>query len=407
MKFWVDESRGICVTRERFLSSLRQIPRVHRYLRFENPYDMLLELTVGMVQGKEITLLDSDLSEVELQGMGISLEELEQKTPVKDSSSFESLESLADSIQKMPWRLWLLTSGTTGLPKKVCHTYESLARNVRIGDSHKEDVWGFAYRMSHMAGVQVLLQAIMNGNPLIYVFESAPREAVEALAHYGCTHISATPTFYRNLLPYLAGVSLTLRHVTLGGERYDENLYTKLQQAFPTAKLHNIYASTEGGSLLNAQGENFTIPEGYRNKIRISPQHELLLHRSLLGSFPMEGEWYNTHDLVEETGGVLRFISRAGDFVNVGGYKVNLLEVEQILRQVEGVTDCLVKGKKNSVTGYILVAEIESEPGIDTEKLKETARNYMRQRLQPFKIPRLFQFVDHLERTRSGKKKRT
>lgn len=406
MKFWVDEDRGLSISWDEFLSSLRQVRKVHRCLRAENPYEMLVELAAGIAGGKEITLLDSDLSEEELQAMGIPPKTLDESSPMEDTDGFASVEAFASAVQRMPWKLWLLTSGTTGLPKKVCHTYKSLGRNIRMGARHSADVWAYAYRMSHMAGIQVLLQALMNGNPLIYVFESAPREAVDAMERHGCTHISATPTFYRNILPYLSGHSLGIRHITLGGECYDGTLCDRLHQIFPDARLHNIYASTEGGSLLNAEGEMFMVPESYRGKIRISLDHELLLHRSLLGDFPMEGEWYNTRDLVEERDGVLRFVSRAGDLVNVGGYKVNLLEVEQVLRQVEGVADCLVKGKKNSVTGNILVAEIESQPGIDTEKLKEKAVSHMKQRLQSFKVPRVLRIVEHVDHTRSGKKKR-
>lgn len=171
-------------------------------------------------------------------------------------------------------------------------------------------------------------------------------------------------------------------------------------------KLHNIYASTETGSVLNAVGDAFVIPAQYQEQIKISEQNELMIHRSLLGEFPLEGEWYNTHDLVEVHDEKIYFLSRKSDLLNIGGYKVNPLEVEVALQAIEGIQDCLVYGQKNSVLGTLLVADVVPMIGHTEKEIKKAVRHGLKEKLQEFKIPRILQLVDNIERTRSGKKVR-
>jgi len=203
MIFWIDQKRNREVSDEEFLQDLSTQQVVRKYIRAEDPYRMLVDMVSAMLAGQDFYLLDNDFSDEELTRMGISVEEVSKTTALQHRLTVKTLQDVATGIQTQLWKSWLFTSGTTGLPKKVCHSYQSLGRNVRISKWHQKDVWAFAYRMSHMAGVQVLLQALANRNPLIYVFESTPLDVVNTIRQYGCTHISATPTFYRNILPYI------------------------------------------------------------------------------------------------------------------------------------------------------------------------------------------------------------
>ena len=402
---WIDEKRNHYINENELVETINSYEKLPCYIHAADPYEMMVQLLVGMIHGEEMVLLDADFSEKELIALRIDYQELGSTVAVS-REPLASMSELVDKVVSAPWKLWMFTSGTTGLPKKVCHSYATLGRNVRKSDRHRDDIWAFAYRLSHMAGIQVLLQALVNENTMVYVFEDKPQSIVKKLKKYECTHISATPTFYRNILPYLNGITLQLKHLTTGGEKYDEDLCNKLQVAIPNVKMHNIYASTETGSILNAVGKGFSIPEEYKEKVKISSEGELLIHYSLLGEFPLEGEWYNTHDLVEEEDGLLYFLSRKSDLLNVGGYKVNPLEVEAAMQKVPGISDCLVYGQKNSVLGTILLADVVLEEGFAEKEVKKSIRQYLQSELQDFKIPRIIQFVTDIKRTKSGKKVR-
>ena len=379
-------------------TSLR--PLIRRQSLFEFSRDLLAALSRGV----SVEIADSDMSEDELAALTSASPDAEiSLTP----TSFGSLGGLLDAAKNSQATLTLFTSGTTGRPKSVSHTMRSISKRVRISPKHADDIWGFAYNPSHMAGIQVLLQALANGNPLVNLFGLPAEEVAEKIARYKITHISATPTFYR----MLAGAEFpNVIRATFGGERVDETLCRKVEKMFPSAKINNVYASTEAGALFACGGDAFSIPPDIADSVKIS-DGEILLRRDILGtsesfSFDADG-FYHTGDKIEwADGGKTKFkiIARANGMVNVGGYKVNPAEVEAALRGVEGIADAAVFGKKNSVLGNILCADIVAVRGAEIDE--PALRKKLAESLQQFKIPRIVKFVEKLETTRTGKVKR-
>jgi acyl-coenzyme A synthetase/AMP-(fatty) acid ligase len=257
-----------------------------------------------------------------------------------------------------------------------------------------------------MAGIQVFLQAFANLNPLINIFNQ-PREGIyKVIEEYGITHISATPTFYRLLMPFEKEFT-NVQRITFGGEKSDENLYEHIRRIFPNAKINNIYASTEAGFLFVSKGENFIIPENIRDKIKII-DNELLVHYSLLGSsdnLKLDNEYYQTGDLIEWVNyekGEFKFKSRKNELINIGGYKVNPNEVEEALEKMTEIKQAIVYGKKNSVLGNVLCADVVLNKPITEIDIRKNLSKI----LQDFKIPRRIKFIDEIELTRTGKIKR-
>ena len=261
-----------------------------------------------------------------------------------------------------------------------------------------------------MAGLQVFFQSFMNEDTLVNVFNKSRAEVYDLIVKYKITHISATPTFYRLLLPFEHSYE-SIERVTLGGENSDQHLYDSIKKIFPNAKINNVYASTEAGSLFAAKGNAFQIPEKIRDKILIDHNSELLIHKSLLGSsdgFKFDNDYYHSGDLIEwvnKEEGLFRFKSRKNELINVGGYKVNPGEVEDVINSIDGIRQSLVYGKKNSILGNILIAEVQLE---DNAKLTELdIRKVLKNQIQDFKIPRKINFVAEFSLTRTGKLKRT
>ena len=364
--------------------------------------DFWINLIVGLICNKPIILLDSDISFPESDNGDINIRSSISKPIIKD---FEHLISLLEVSES---EITIFTSGTTGQPKEVCHSYRSLSRAVKNGEKFRNNVWGFAYNPTHMAGLQVFFQAFSNRNALINIFNKSRQYIFDNIKDFKITHISATPTFYRLLLPFEKSYECVER-ITLGGEKSDENLYKAIRQIFPNAKITNVYASTEAGTLFASKGDNFKIPEVIRDKFKVIDD-ELYIHESLLGksaSFKLIGEYYASGDLIEWTDkeeGLFRFKSRKNELINVGGYKVNPTEVEESLRSIVGVIDAHVFGKTNSILGNILCADIVRE---DHSSLTEVEiRTELKDKLQDFKIPRRIKFVESLSVTRTGKMSR-
>lgn len=394
------------------------------------------QILCALVYGAEVTLFDSTWSDGEIGAMGYSPELLSTVHTVRGLPRLEPADLAAKVLAYTGTRINLFTSGSTGRPALVSHSLASLIRGVRVSPAHHHDVWAFAYNPTHVAGVQVFLQALANLNTLVDV-TALDRDAIfGAMRRHKVSHISATPTFYRLLLPCdqpLDGV----RRVVLGGEASDERLHAELSRVFPAATLRNIYASTEAGSLLVSTGETFGVPTPWADAMTVR-DGRLHIHRRLMAEFPgpwVDDQWYDTGDrveTVEERPWRFRFVGRGSDLVNVGGYKVNPLEVEAVLGEHARVEEVRVFGRKNSVMGHILCAEVvlakvdsrlQTEEGgsdlprkgvrnakdrgeqtIDDGQLTEAAlRAFAAERLQNFKIPRLIRFVDKVATTRTGK----
>jgi acyl-coenzyme A synthetase/AMP-(fatty) acid ligase len=390
---------------EDLLKALNEGTNYYPYYKTSDVFSYFVNLIKALASNRPLVLLDSDINPSEIDGLD------ESRVNVAESivpTSFQSMDEVVAAVQNSKSEITIFTSGTTGQPKKVVHSIATLTRSVRIGDRYKGQIWAYAYNPTHMAGLQVFFQAFENQNTLVNVFNQ-PREYVyQQIREKGITHISATPTFYRLLLPFEQAYESVIR-VTLGGEKSDQHLYDSIMKIFPNAKINNVYASTEAGSLFAAKGDCFQIPEGIKDKFKVV-YDELLIHKSLLGSsasFKFTDDYYHSGDLIEwvdEAQGLFRFKSRKNELINVGGYKVNPGEVEVAIQDIEGVRQAMVYGKANSILGNVLCADVVLEPGFTLTEFD--IKKVLSSQLQDFKVPRRIKFVEEISLTRTGKMKR-
>lgn len=373
--------------------------------RTKELFPYFANLVKALAAGLPLTLVDSDINASEIDGVNESDINVEHSFT---SKSYQSMDEIVAALQQSKSEITIFTSGTTGQPKKVVHSVATLTRAVRLGEKYSGQIWAYAYNPTHMAGLQVFFQAFVNQNTLVNVFGKTRDVVYRQIADKQITHISATPTFYRLLLPFEKSYDSVTR-VTLGGEKSDQHLYDAIRQIFPKAKINNVYASTEAGSLFAAKGDCFQIPEAIRDKFKVVDD-ELLIHKSLLGSsesFKFTDDFYHSGDLIEwvdKDGGLFRFKSRKNELINVGGYKVNPGEVENAIMVLDGVRQALVYGKSNSILGNVLCADVQLEEGFSLTELD--IKKQLASQLQDFKIPRRIKFVEEMSLTRTGKLKR-
>ena len=388
------------------VESINQHREYYPLFKSHNIFAYFENLIKAIATNSPLVLLDSDLNPSEVAGVDESQVNVAVQLP---EYHFKDMDAVVSALQQSTSEITIFTSGTTGQPKKVVHSIDTLTRSVRLGDKYKGLVWAYAYNPTHMAGLQVFFQAFENQNTLVNVFNMQRSEVYQKISEYQITHISATPTFYRLLLPFEDSYQ-SVQRVTLGGEKSDNHLYDNIRKIFPNAKINNVYASTEAGSLFAAKGDCFQIPEKIRDKFTVVDD-ELLIHRSLLGksdSFKFDGDYYHSSDLIEwinKEEGIFKFKSRKNELINVGGYKVNPGEVEDAINAMDGVKQSLVYGKANSILGNVLVAEVQLEEGFTLTDLD--IRKSLKERLQDFKIPRKIKFVETFSLTRTGKLKRS
>ena len=407
--FLKDIEHGGHITWDFLINDITNSLTYNPYCKSDSYYHVFKHIITSLIIGKEIILLDSDFTDSELVNL-TGFSEYEEFTQLIDNGSFYIPLDKVELIEKLrntcdDWKVTLFTSGTTGIPKKVTHSFNSITRFVKISERNTKSIWGFAYNPTHMAGIQVFFQALLNGNAIVRLFGLSANEIHREINENGITHISATPTFYRLLLP-CEETFQSLERITSGGEKFNEKTILQLKDIFPNAKITNVYASTEAGTLFASENDVFSIRPDYEHLIRVD-EGELLIHSSLMGSSDINiKEWYNTGDLIEiihEKPLKFRFISRKSDMINVGGYKVNPLEVEETILTLAGIRDVRVFSKSNSVLGNIICCEVVCD---NDQIIESSIRTFLQTKIQEFKIPRIIRFVEELSTTRTGKIKR-
>lgn len=317
---------------------------------------------------------------------------------------------------------WMLTtSGTTGLPKLIPHTLDSLTRTVARGNPALTPRWGLLYDPTRFAGLQVVLQSLIGGGTLIAPdTHNALAAQVGHLHQQDCTHLSATPTLWRRLLMAPGFSSLTLQQITLGGEIVDQQILDSLRAVHPKARITHIYASTEAGVGFAVTDGQVGFPTQYLNEgpggIGMKIVDDVLwlrphssAQRSLSGTdIPVDSDGYiRSGDRIQIDGSRALFLGRDNGTINVGGVKIHPEMVEQAIMAVSGVKLVRISSKKSPIAGALVVAEVMTDTETDTKALKAAIQTHCKAVLEREAVPAMIRFVDNLTLNAAGKLIRT
>lgn len=144
------------------------------------------------------------------------------------------------------------TSGTSGPPKLVEHSWDSLLAAARLAEQWHGRGWILVYDGTRWAGTQVWLQAILTGGRLIVPASRDPDCVARAAADEDVSILPATPTLLRRVIASAdsdAVGRMRLDRITLGGEAADGQLLEQARALFPTARVTHVYATTELGEV--------------------------------------------------------------------------------------------------------------------------------------------------------------
>ena len=99
--------------------------------------------------------------------------------------------------------------------------------------------------------------------------------------------------------------------------------------------------------------------------------------------------------------GSLILLGRGSQVINTGGEKVYPEEVEEAVKRVDGIQDCLVVGVENEKFGQAVTAVASLLPGADVDEA--TVITAVKGELAGFKAPKSVVFVDSVPRAPNGK----
>ncbi|MET8234305.1 AMP-binding protein [Micromonospora sp. NPDC005298] len=277
----------------------------------------------------------------------------------------------------------LFTSGSTGTPKAVpvlhrgfTHYFEQLDRRCDFGP---DDVLAQTYDLSFDPAIHDVFAAWGAGATIVVVPPAAYRDLPSFIAEHRITIWHSTPSgiwMAREMGGLEKGALGGLKWSIFGGEALRCQDVEDWLAAAPDSKLENRYGPTElsigisyhrwAGEESVRRGINGTVPIG-----RVHAGHDFRLVTEQGQESSMEGElwvtgpqmtggyldpaddegrfvefdgrrWYRTGDRVRANpDGVLAYIGRMDSQVKVHGSRIELAEVDHVLRECEGVHDAV------------------------------------------------------------------
>jgi acyl-coenzyme A synthetase/AMP-(fatty) acid ligase len=313
----------------------------------------------------------------------------------------------------------LLTSGTTGRPKMVAHTLSSLAGAINEGGTPDPIVWGTFYDIRRYGGLQIFLRAMLTGGSLVLPGPDEPTvEFMIRAAALGVTHISGTPSHWRRALMSPSAQNIDPRYVRLSGEIVDQPILDHLRSLYPQAKIVHAFASTEAGVAFDVRdgvaGFPASLVEQSNDGVEMKVEDGSLRIRSPRISASYIGQegsglsdpdgFIDTGDMLERRGDRFYFVGRRDGVINVGGLKVHPEEVESVINRHPDVQMSLVRARRSSLTGALVVADVVPRTG--PERPRELEREILqlcREELAQHKVPVAIHFVSSLHVAATGK----
>ncbi|MCK2148585.1 AMP-binding protein [Marinobacter alexandrii] len=331
----------------------------------------------------------------------------------------------------------LYTSGTTGEPKGVMHTSNTLFSNVRPYAERlhltSDDKILMASPLAHQTG---FLYGVMMP---VYLGTTAILQDIWD-ADYVCKVIAAEkPAFTMASTPFLADLVKTApKHE---GELDSLRIFVSAGAPIPTAvveqasntlqaKILSAWGMTENGAVTMtcpedpaeraSQSDGKVLPwmeikvtDFKGNAVPVGEEGNLLvrgaslfvgyLKRPELYGVDQEG-WFSTGDLARmDKDGYIRITGRTKDVVIRGGENIPVVEVENLLYKYPGIVDVALVGCPDERLGERVCAYVTLDENATDLSLDDVKNYLIEEKLSKSYLPEYLEVIEAMPRTASGK----
>jgi O-succinylbenzoic acid--CoA ligase len=361
------------------------------------------------------TIKSEEFKNVEITGNNtiLSLDDLpEKKSPNKNIIEPQSGDKTA---------LILFTSGSSGKPRAVMLSFENIIQSALIGNKvlnqTKEDKWLSSLPIYHIGGFSIIFRALLFGASTVIPVSLSITDLGESIKKHKPTLVSLVSNQLKKFIDMNFVPPDELRTVLLGGGFSDKDLI--LQSVEQGWKIVKVYGSTETSSFISFMDTDEVKKKPgasgkviQPNKIEITTDGEITIQSPVLmkGYFNNDEEtankvkdgYYYSGDMgYFDEEGYLFIEARRNDLIVSGGENINPAEVEKVILSHAQVKEACVVGIENKEWGQILSSAIVLK---ENSRLSETElKDFLKDKLPSFKIPRQMIFVTQLPKSELGK----
>ena len=310
------------------------------------------------------------------------------------------------------------TSGSTGTPKGVLHNFRSLSRPIPLEKYLEEqDLYIMGATMPFFFIASRTIFCIFFRGGRVYLVEPEIVKDIHQLEDYLALHHIEFTFLPPSVLANFQSKSSDLKLVMAAAERMS-NIY------FKDFKLINHYGQTEtcgaGASFvvdkpyettpIGKPGSHveYCIMDQYGNKVPQGEEGEFCLKGNLTVGYYKDPEsteelykygWLHTGDIVRELpDGNLVYIERKDWMLKINGQRVEPAEVEAVIKQIDGVSNAIVKGFTTKNRQYLCAYYISNE-----NISGDTIRTYLLSKLPAYMVPAYFVRMESFPLLPSGK----
>jgi len=329
----------------------------------------------------------------------------------------------------------LYTTGTTGPKKGVVLTQANIlavACNISqfIGNG-PDDVEVVPLPLSHSFGLGRLRCMAIAGNTLILEpGVGTGATVVKRILEARATGLALVPAGF-DIIRRMTGDNLGqarehLRYIEIGSAPMKPATRKWLMDLLPQTRICHHYGLTEASRAVFTEYHSDAHKAGTAGRaapnveIRVCDENGRGLPAGEAGEVVVHGgmvmkEYWKQPVLTEKafsqaglkTGdigyldvdGYLFLLGRRSDLINVGGRKVAPDEIEDLLRQLDGVKDVGCIGEPDELLGECIKAYLVA----DREIRRVEVVAFLRTRVEEYKIPQVVAHIDAIPRTSSGK----
>ncbi|WP_197407129.1 AMP-binding protein [Bacillus paralicheniformis] len=332
------------------------------------------------------------------------------------------------------------TSGTTGFPKGVMLTHSNLANNAaniaECMNLSRKDRMCIPVPFFHCFGcVLGTLACVTAGATMVPVQEFNPKEVLSAVETEKCTALHGVPTMFiaeLNDQDFASYDLSSLRTGIMAGSNCPIEVMKKVINNMGMSEITIAYGQTEASPVITQTRVNDSLKRrvetvgralpnvevkitepGTNQEVARGVQGELCTH----GYHVMKGYYKNSEDtaaVIDEDGflhtgdlavmdeeGYCRITGRLKDMIIRGGENIYPREIEEFLYKHPNILDVQIVGVPDETFGEEVSAWIKLKSGasMTADELKE----YCKDKIARYKIPRYIAFVEEFPMTASGK----
>jgi acyl-coenzyme A synthetase/AMP-(fatty) acid ligase len=300
----------------------------------------------------------------------------------------------------------ILTSGTTGPPKRVPLRYETIEQSL-LGSAVRPSsgariIWA---PMAHLGGIWGVLQCLVSGQEIALMERFEVDGWVARVREHRPAVTGLPPSGLRMVLDAdVARDDLSsIEAITTGTAAVPSDLVAEFEARYEIPVLVTYGATEFGGPIAGwtvddrkkfAAEKVGSVGRPYKG-IEVRVADDILEVRGgRLGE-----AWVRTSDFGRvDDDGFVYIDGRADDAILRGGFKVSAGMVATALEEHPSVATAAVVGVDDARLGQVPVAAIEVAPGAALPTAAELEA-FLRERLSPFQVPVAFHVVDELPRT--------